>query len=167
MDDKLKNIDISFISKRIKYELLLLKKSEIYVDDNDVDIIKSNSNYKKEYQITIKNNNDKQLYTFIISPNYPFIAPKLIINNIPYINLLTFKTQSYQNLLYKYKRKNCFCCDSIVCGENWGPQISLLNIINEVAMFHNECKEISIRIVVKIIKNKYLIDDINILEWLL
>jgi len=38
--------------------------------------------------------------------------------------------------------------------------------MNEVSEFHRDCKDISNIIISNVIKRKYLIDDINLIEWL-
>ena len=60
----------------------------------------------------------------------------------------------------------CFCCESILCSNNWGPQFTMKDIFEEVKQFRDICKEIAHRVIIDVVKRKYLIDDINILEWL-
>lgn len=163
IEEQLKQITIPGIARRIKRELEEMKRIQIFIDDDEIIIEKYN---KEEFYLLIKNNTDKRLYKFIIPPNYPFKAPRLEINYKPYSHYLRFQSLKFQDLFYKYKGRKCFCCDSILCADNWGPQIKLSNIMDEVDIYHKQCREIVDRVIINVIKRKYLIDDINIVEWL-
>ncbi len=121
-------INISGIARRIKRELQDMKKLGIIIDDTDVTITKYN---EPDYYVYIKNNIDGRLYKFIIPPNYPFTAPRLEINYKPYAYYLRFQSSKFQDLFYKYKGRKCFCCDSLLCANNWGPQITLNMVLKE------------------------------------
>jgi ubiquitin-protein ligase len=69
------------MGRRLRAELKEMKKQEIYNDDNDITIIKSDFH---EIHFIIKNKKDNRLYKFIIPSNYPFNAPRLFLNNKPY-----------------------------------------------------------------------------------
>lgn len=166
IDEKLKIIDIFTLARRLKREFEDMKKSGIFNEYNDIDVIKNNNIYNKEYFIYFKNNLDKRTYKFIIPHNYPFISPRLELNFKPYSYYFKFKSDNYKDILFKYKGQKCYCCDSLLCTNNWGPQFTLKKIINEVNEFYAECKEIADRVIIDVIKRKYLIDDINIVEWL-
>ena len=166
IEEKTKVINISPIARRIKRELEKMMNYGICKNDNIS--ISRNKTYNNEfdYHIVIFNDNDKRLYEFILSSYYPFKPPKLILNYKPYFEYFRFTSNSYRDLFYKYKGQRCFCCETKTCGDNWGPSHLLVDIMNEVNQFYTECKEISHIICIKVIKRKYLIDDINIIEWL-
>jgi hypothetical protein len=69
-------------------------------------------------------------------------------------------------MLFTYKKIRCFCCKTILCGDNWVPSFTLKNILEETEHFKNICRDISHIIIINVIKRKYLIDDININDWL-
>jgi hypothetical protein len=163
IEEKSQVISISPIARRIKRELQNMKKCEIFCDDSDITIAQYNN---ADFYLTIKNNKDNRLYRFTIPSNYPFTPPKLEINYKPYSYYLRFQSEKFRELINKYKNRDCFCCDSLLCSNNWAPQITLNMIMNEVDNYHKECKEIADRVIVNVIKRKYLIDDVNILEWL-
>ncbi len=156
-------ITVSGIARRIKRELMDMQKIGIFDDESNVAITK----YDKEYfHVIVKNIKDKRLYKFTIPPNYPFTPPKLEINYRPYSYYLRFQSEKFREIFNKYKKRTCFCCESLLCSDNWGPQIKLSNVMDEVDNYYKECKEIADRVIINVIKRKYLIDDINILEWL-
>ncbi len=149
------------LSKRIKKEISNMIDCS-FCNLDDVQINKKFDNY----DIKIKNKNDNRLYIFTINSNYPFIAPKLTINNKPYSYFIEFKSTEFRNIFQKYTLKECFCCNSILCSENWTPNRTLMTIFEEVELFHNDCLKIAHIIISNVIKRKYLIYDINITQWL-
>lgn len=163
IENQYEKITIPGIARRIKRELMDMQKMGIFTDESEVTITK----YDKEYfNVILKNMKDKRLYKFKIPPNYPFLPPKLEINYRPYSYYLRFQSEKFRGSINKYKGRTCFCCDSLLCSNNWGPQIKLSNVMDEVDKYYKECKEIADRVIINVIKRKYLIDDINILEWL-
>jgi ubiquitin-protein ligase len=163
IEEKTQAINISYIARRIKRELLDMKKIGILCHDSDVTITQ---NYEKKFNVVFKNNKDGRLYKFIISYNYPFSPPKLELNCKPYYSYFKFRSEKFREFFYKCKGQRCFCCETRLCDNNWGPHITLTNIIDEVCLFHKECREIADIVIINVIKRKYLIDDINILEWI-
>lgn len=165
------NFDISIINeicirRRIKNELNSMVNK--YLDINstiDVNII--TNKISNMYKIGFYNIKDLNYYEFFITSNYPFTPPKLSINHKSYINNNhRIDSVKFKEDLFKYKGIRCFCCETILCGNNWGPQMTLSRVLDEVETFRSYVREISHRVIVNIIKRKYLIDDINIIEWL-
>jgi len=154
--------NIPVIARRIKRELIDMLKIGIFTNESDVTIIKNDENF----HIIFKNIKNNRIYKFIIPLNYPFRPPKLEINYRPYSYYLRFQSEKFREIFNKYKSRTCFCCDSLLCCDNWGPQIKLSNVIDEVDNYYKQCREIADRVIIKVIKRKYLIDNINILEWL-
>lgn len=163
IEQKTNIINTKFIARRIKRELDILISYDI-CHNNTINIYKNNKT--NNYHISFKNIKDNRFYEFIITPNYPFMAPILYLNSKPYLDYFIYRSDKFRSIFDKYKKNKCFCCNTLVCGNNWGPQINLLNIINEVNSFHKDCREIADIVIINVIKRKYLIDDINILEWL-
>ena len=77
MEDKLPIIKRDCIKRRIKRDLEDLVNEKICVQE-EISIIQSS---EKEINIGFKNIKDNRYYDFIISEHYPFIPPKLKINN--------------------------------------------------------------------------------------
>lgn len=163
IEEKTQLIEIPLIAKRIKRELQEMKQRGFFRNDSDVDIIKKSLN-EREFHLIMKTNG--RLYTFRIPHNYPFHAPKFFLNNKPYSHYFKFKSSEFRDKFYKNQCKNCFCCQSILCCDNWGPHLNISKIIEEVNTLYNDCRKIVDTIIIDVIKRKYLIDDVNILEWL-
>jgi ubiquitin-protein ligase len=164
IEDKSKVLEISLVARRIQRELQYMKKQGIFNTDNDVDIINYDT-IGKEFDVIIKDTTNF-VYKFHIPRNYPFNSPKLILNSKPYSHYFKFKSDLFREKFYKYRTQDCFCCESILCCNNWGPHLNMNNIINEVKSLHTDCRKIVDTVIVEVIKRKYLIDDVNILEWL-
>jgi hypothetical protein len=164
--EKTSIINISPVARRIKRELEKMIDSGICNFDN----ISISKNYiynnEIEYHVNIFNNIDNRNYEFILTTHFPFKPPKLILNYKPYSEYLRFMSHSFRDLFYKYNGHRCFCCETKTCSDNWGPNYLLVDIMNEVNQYHKECKEIADIICINVIKRKYLINDINIFEWL-
>ena len=101
--------DNKILVNRIKRELKLLVKEGICNEEN-IFIIK---NMEDELVVMIKKINDNKYYEFTITRQYPFIPPKVKINN-KYV-LLSHRVDSnlFKNSLLKYTGIDCFCCETI------------------------------------------------------
>jgi hypothetical protein len=163
IEETLKECTIPLIARRIRRELQDMKNKGIFCDDNAITIMK---NGEKSFDVILKNLKDNRLYKFTIPANYPFTPPRLELNNKPYSSYFNVRSENFRKLFYKIKGVKCFCCETRLCGDNWGAPVTLLNVIEEVSLFHKDCREIADRVIIDVIKRKYLIDDINILEWL-
>ena len=108
---------------------------------------------------------DNKLYTFILSENHPFKPPKLLINRRTPNFCYSFNAK-FKDALKKYTGVDCFCCESILCDNNWVAQFTLKDIVADVDRFRRAIRRVIDDIIVQVIKRKYLIDDIPIMEWL-
>jgi tRNA U38,U39,U40 pseudouridine synthase TruA len=166
IEEKIQVINISSVARRIKRELEKMINFGICQND-DISISKNvDFNNDFEYHVSIYNNKDKRHYEFILYNHYLFSPPRLILNHKPYSEYLKFNSEVFTRIFYKYKGNRCFCCETKLRGVNWCPQITMLNVMDEVDRFHKDCKEIADIIIVAVIKRKYLINDINIIQWL-
>lgn len=157
------------LRRRIKREIDKLIELEICKDN--IVWLKPNINHQHNnlntYTISFNNiKNNNYYYEFVLSQDYPFKSPKLIINSKHYSHYLKIQNNQFRNALIKYNFIDCFCCESILCGNNWTPHYQLTNILSESYKFKNICREIAYRIIINAIKLKYLVYDINIAEWL-
>lgn len=150
------------LSNRIKRELELLIKENICKEENIFVLM----NDKYDLVIGIKKLDDKKYYEFIIPKKYPFVPPKLKINSRYLSFNHNIKSYLFSKLLIKYTGMKCFCCSTILCSYNWAPSLTFKHIFDDLNKFKNAAHEIVVRIIVDIIKRKYLMDDINIIEWL-
>jgi hypothetical protein len=146
--------DVQLIKKRINKEFsnMKLKEDEYFINNNEVNIYFTNE-LKEDL-----------LFTWKLSRYYPFRAPEFIINGKPYTYYTRFYSYEFELEFYKKKGNKCFCCDTLL--KRWAPNILLHDLIKEYNNMRTECREIFDNIIVNIIKRKYLIDNINIMEWL-
>ncbi len=163
MEQQLSIISIPCVKKRIKRELEMLINDSI-CDEADI-IIKSNKNSTYQYIISFKHKKDNNYYDFYLSDNHPFKPPKININKKP-VKFNYLFNPDFRKALKKYSGIECFCCETILCSNNWSPQFAIKDILNDIDCFRCATKQVVVRIIVDVIKRKYLIDDIPIIEWL-
>ena len=156
------------LKNRIKNELEILMNISYLNSDSYVNIKQDKCDKSDQiiYRISFYNINDYNFYELILPINYPFRPPKLNINYRKYFDYLKINSLYFREALVEYKNIRCFCCKTILCGNNWSPTYKFKDIIDEIVKFKGYCKEISQIIIINVIKRKYLINDINIIEWL-
>jgi ubiquitin-protein ligase len=148
------------MKKRISREIIILEEKHLslffYIDDkNSLPVIMI---------IDEKFKNDN-IYSIIFNNNYPFVAPIVKINFKSYYHFLKLNKLSLQ-ILKKIHYKDCLCCDSILCSNNWGPTYTINNVIKEIRKNKSYKRDIIYKILINKVKNKYLIEDINLESWL-
>lgn len=153
------NISSPFVLKRLKRE------SKDFLEKFESLSVKNN-NGKYEIYLTDKSNYKYNNYCFILDNNYPFREPKLLINNIEYKKFLMNGTIKYRDIFTKMSGRKCLCCDNILSNERWSPAITLVKIVDEINIFRGYKKNILYKIMIDKIKNKYLLDDIDVESWL-
>ena len=162
MEEQLSIVKQDYLRRRIKREIDILINESICFK-NEFSIMEWS---QKEFVIGFNNIKDNKYYEFIISETYPFKPPKLRINNklIDFYNCIN----SNEIRLYfkKYTGIECFCCESLLCCNNWSPVLTFKHIIDDINRFRKAISKINICIILDIIKRKYLNKDINIIEWL-
>ena len=143
---------------------------------------------KKEYEdlinctedITIKYTNNKEIvfiiskiedaslnvYSFTMPPNYPFSPPRILINDKTYGEFLNIHSIRFKKVLRYLTGIECLCCHSYNCRDNWSPALSLNHIIQESNKYRVTKNNIKIKLLADKIKDKYLIDDIDLDSWL-
>ena len=104
---------------------------------------------------------------FNFKPTYPFQPPQIYYNGNSYLNLLRITDKDERSIVRKYKNKDCLCCDSYDCFDNWSPSINLTSIIDEIKSIVKFKKAIVHILLADKIKSKYLIDDIDINSYLI
>lgn len=98
--------------------------------------------------------------------NYPFGPPKkVLINGKNYFEYLRPNEPTYHILEYFIGQK-CLCCCTLMCKNNWGPQKNLKNILQEILKTFDTKQRIVEYLHAKKIKDKYLIDDIPIFDFI-
>lgn len=161
MEEQISIIKNSTIKKRIKREIEQLVVSNICNLD-DVSIVMNNGDYETKVILQL----NSKIYEFYIHNYYPFRPPKLYINNIKYLSHHSVLSEKFRNDLRKYAGIDCFCCETMLCSDNWSPKLTIKDILEEYHRYKNACREVVQRIIVNVIIRKYLNDDINIIQWL-
>ena len=78
-----------------------------------------------------------QKITIYIPTSYPFMAPRIIINNTPYINMVKTKLLTELSECQKDSAniKVCLCCSTCVCPDLWQPSIRISYVLQEINGF--------------------------------
>jgi ubiquitin-protein ligase len=162
MKQDLSIISIGFLRNRIKREIEKLIKENKCID-NDIEVFKENDT---EYSMEFINLDDNKYYKFKISNSYPFDPPKIFINGNSIMLNHEIKNLAFNTSLKKYTGIECFCCETILCRNNWNPAYTFVNVLNDINNFRDARRQIIVRIIIDVIKRKYLLADTNIIEWL-
>jgi ubiquitin-protein ligase len=109
---------------------------------------------------------DSKKYTFKIAEDYPFRPPKIYYNNYSYAELLKMSGRAELLMLKKIKNRDCYCCASFCCSDNWTPTTTLTHIINEIKQMKKIKRDLINKMIADKIIAKYLINDINLDRWL-
>lgn len=123
------------------------------------------SNNSGNVELIVTENEEK--YGFVFNSSYPFQPPKIYYNGNSYLDLLRINDNDERNIVRKYKNKDCLCCDSYECFDNWSPAINLTSIVDEIKSIVQFKKTIVRILLADKIKEKYLIDDIDINSYLI
>jgi hypothetical protein len=160
--DKLNMINHKGMKTRISREMIFLlddtflQITNFYFDNNMLPII----------TVADCSGDNIVIYEFHLPNTYPFSPPKIIINNALYRDFLKIHTPMFLSLLKKITGLNCLCCNSFLCGENWTPVARFGKIIFEIRMFRKYRRDIINKYYADKVKSKYLLEDINLDEWL-
>jgi ubiquitin-protein ligase len=150
------------IKKRLKKEI-----DKMYPNHAQIDV-EINENGKIEVTVFDILDDKLQKYGFIITDNYPFTAPKIFFQSRPYIEFLKMTNYHLKlsGIFKKVTKKDCFCCTSINCSDNWSPGLTLEKIIAEILQIKKQKRDLVNKIIADKIKLRYLIDDIDLDSWL-
>lgn len=111
---------------------------------------------RKENSILIKVIKGNNIYNFDLQKDYPFKPPiNIKYNGRDYKKSLFNYSEKVQKILKKQYHMDCFCCNTILCHNNWTPAINTSHIINEMDKITKIQKEIIIQILCDEIRDKY------------
>jgi hypothetical protein len=131
------------VYKRFNNEIEQLYK---YYKTNKTPNFEINVKYKEKVIELYLHDNIK----FVLGQLYPFHAPEVFINEMPYSSY--FKSPSPRMTLYlKQHNIKCLCCSTILCDNNWSPIFTIIKVLDEM---ENTKK------LIKIIKYEILLDEI-------
>jgi hypothetical protein len=157
---QIESIKESCLKNRIKNEYKEL--ANIYTKDNNYEIFISYDSLTSKVTVSLIEKNYNNEYTFIVDKNYPFESPVFRLNNQPYSHFLKFLSQRFTEHLKKFTKKSCLCCSSLSCKFNWSPAIKLKMFIDESKIIRQYKRNIVYKILADQIKDKYLIDDVDL-----
>jgi hypothetical protein len=152
------------LKNRIKNEYKEL--TNIYTINNKYEIFISYDPIISQVMITLIEKNNNNEYTFIVDRKYPFHPPRFHFNNQPYSHYLKLSSQRFTEYLKKFTNKACLCCSSLSCKYNWSPAIKLKMFIDELNIIRQHKRNIVYKILAEKVKDKYLIDDIDLDSFL-
>lgn len=110
---------------------------------------------------------DGEKYSFVFNNGYPFTHPQIYYNDACYLKLLRINSLEEKKIVMKYRKKDCLCCDSYYCSNNWSPALNLNIIVDEIKNIVQFKKTMVEILLADKIKEKYLIDDIDINSYLI
>lgn len=153
MTDKILN---STIYKRIGTESVeLIKKNRVvsYYSDETC----------KHMTVIVETYNNT-ICKFILNNRFPFRPPESFINDIPFHTYVKVPKVYiyYMKLIFN---KECFCCDSSLCENNWSPAKRLWEIVDEIEIIKKKKRELLYIYYCDIISNKYLTHDLNLYQY--
>jgi len=153
-------LDIVANDKSISSGLLKYSKdnTEVIFEINKKKMIKVMDETLKE---------KKGKYTFILSASYPFSPPKILVNNRPYMSAINMPSKRFIEVLRDLQGKDCLCCHSHICYNNWGPSVTIRKLMNEIEENRAFMRVIAEYILLRSIKKKYLIMEVPIEEWII
>jgi ubiquitin-protein ligase len=151
------------VKRRIVNELVEFVKKDAYID-----VEYKEMNNQSIILLTIVLKKTDTIFQFHISRDYPFKPPmKFKINFKDYIHFLKIETRKTLNELKSFYNINCLCCNNLYCGNiNWSPTYKLQHFINEFMKIKKYRYDIVVKVLCKKIVEKYLILDINLIQWL-
>ena len=151
--------------RRITGDVKLLVDAGI-CDENDVSIDDNMYSLSNELQICISSKLTGKKYSFILPYHYPFNPPKLFRNSGKYGTGSHSLNKDFKEKLKLYSGIECFCCDSVLCKNNWSPRNTMKDIIEESERYKEACRKVVYSVIIDVIKRKYLNADINIFQWI-
>ena len=112
---------------------------------------------------------DDDFFTIIcltFSDCYPFIPPKITINEKSYFDCLRLKSIRFNSVLKYLNGLNCLCCSSFLCRDHWSPAFTINKIFLEIEEFKQIKRNIVRKLLLDKVKEKYLVKDIDLDSWL-
>jgi hypothetical protein len=154
---------ISFYNRHIYEKRILNEVSDIFLNYNNVKL-----EYSDNRKIIITSKIKNYCIEIELEYSYPFIPPTVKIDNISSFEFYKLPTMRMYNIMSDEKISNiiCFCCSSFLNKRNWSPCRKMTKIIDEIIYIINLKKKIYFSILIDKIKNKYLINDINLFQYL-
>ena len=71
-------------------------------------------------------------FAFVVPIDYPFRPPNVIINGQKYTNLIKMNNHEKLHVLKSLTDKDCLCCNTVTCNDNWSPAMTFIDILSEI-----------------------------------
>ena len=111
-------------------------------------------------------------FKLALTSEYPFSPPKAEISvdlnkwKLLHEDFFKITEGSIKNWRKKWGKYHCACCKSILCSDNWGPSLTILDISNELESHIDEKIEMREKLYLDIVvKNKVEIPE-DIIEYI-
>ena len=131
---------------------------------NTIRLIYKRNKHNNDYTQYIIFENDKVQIQMDFKSTYPFSPPsKIYINGNDYIFILKCQSPDLKQLGLK---EDCLCCSSITCRNNWCVSYNRCHLLEEIEKNLAIKRGISDLNHCNLIKRKYLIDDIPLIDYL-
>ena len=155
------------MKRRIENESKTWPDGWTYFKEEDIIYVFLSNLEKQEILITID----------VKNRNYPFRPPNVSCNNKDiikvYMDMFSGLGTYWQNKMATLSEKQCWCCDTILCKNNWVPSNKISDIIDEFKFFHGIHTDVVIekqrnmeKNLSKIIAREYLVEDIPLGDYL-
>ena len=96
----------------------------------------------------------EKTYEMDLPKDYPFTIPTNVkVNGYDYKKSLVTSSPTILNYLKTKHNIECLCCSTILCSA-WGPCKNISNIINEINNVSIIKKDIQLRLICDIVRNK-------------
>ena len=116
------NNNMNILKRMVGESLELLNKHEkvSYTKDDKVNTL--------FVEVISKNNN---VFNFTINNSFPFRPPEHVtINKKSYYNVIKI-INPYKKILKEIDGRECLCCSTVLCDNNWFPTRRLWEIVDE------------------------------------
>ncbi len=145
--------------KRVKNEIRHIKDINVYsfnIDDQAQEI---------EVIFSIRPSTKK--YTIVFDPTYPLSPPiKFFFEDNDYERMLRFPSDRFFKAFKEITGCDCFCLYSDISKDNWMITNTIDTMVFESKKVVATKKRMIEQVLANTIKTKYLIDDINLSQWI-
>jgi len=107
-----------------------------------------------------------------LTGEYPFSPPKAEISldlkkwKLLHEEFFKITEGSIKNWRKKWGKYHCACCKSLLCTDNWGPTLSILDISNELESHVDEKIEMREKLYLDIVVNNKVEMPEDIIEYI-
>lgn len=153
---------MKFLKKRVNCELKkFIIPHLLYLDHEIQELLDLNYNSVLNIFIYLKNND---ILLFKLGKYYPFKPPDFLVNEKNYKDLFLKLDKNVINFVEKECCLKCICCDSVLCENNWSPNINIVTVINEYLKRKNTVKKYYLNYLIQRIITNNNINEFGIIN---